>query len=123
MKQSNLKALSLDELWIALPFAMANAAIGIIDDAPVRCHKPLLVLAPAVRQKRSRTRCGRSYRNMERCKQRQNRDHHSHIAFPPDAGLRGESSGDRNDHVGKAKPRGPELVSARKQLADDGLMK
>src|SRR6266478_3142090 len=37
--------------------------------------------------------------------------------------LGGEPSGDCNDHVAEAKPRGPELVSARKQLADDRLVK
>src|ERR1700688_130471 len=34
-----------------------------------------------------------------------------------------DPSGDCSDHVGKAKPRRPELVSARKQFADDRLVK
>src|SRR5258706_16116044 len=37
--------------------------------------------------------------------------------------LGGEPSGDCNDHVAKAKPRGPELVSTRKQFADHRFVK
>src|SRR6266404_869164 len=37
--------------------------------------------------------------------------------------LGGEPSCDCNDHVAEAKPRGPELVSARKQFADNRLVK
>src|SRR5258705_10079365 len=68
---------------IALPLAMADAAIGVVDDASFRRHEPVLVLAPAVRQKRGGSYPAPCCGGADSRQQRQDQSHHSHITdFP-----------------------------------------
>src|SRR5258706_7403471 len=71
---------------IALPLAVADVAIGIIDDASFRCHEPLLVLTPGVHKRGGRAARAECCGGAERCKQRHDQDHHSHITFFPARG-------------------------------------
>src|ERR1700687_3947313 len=112
-----------DQYRTAWPLAVSDPAIDVVDNASFRRHEPVLVLAPAVLQKRGRSRRAHCCGEAERCKQRQGQDHHSHICLLSRSRSGREPSGDCNDHVAKAKPRGPELVSPRKQFANDRLVK